>query len=445
MKKSSLLYAALVAASAMATASAQTVINITGATAFREAAHLAIRSSISNCVYGYQGTNFSSAGSAIFKGDIQVNSVTTPVIVRTTWSGSVAGIRAVVNQSNAVTYFSSSNSTLINSLAGGNGTLLGSTVTPSESVTTGNKICFTDNTQDNTPYQAVTLDGGPIGVIAFVPAVNETSAISANASITTLQLRSLIKAGSVPMKYVTGNVSDETKQIIWTGRNTLSGTRVIYLAETGVGVSNPVVQFKAVTSNMTDANSPITGLTYWPVEAGNNGVDVWSPTAQSGNATAGNGGYNSGGDLANVLVKAFSANVSINDASGSSYATLTSNDTALMTVLSAQELPTIVTGGGKSIAYNGYKLSVPTAYVSATGLGGLSDADEAMIINGQYTLWSYENLFYRPSGLSATETAFIDLLQTNVPAQIGGNGVTIADMKVSRSADGADISVDSVP
>ena len=445
MKKSQLLIAAVLAAGTMASASAQTVINITGATAFREAAHRGIIASISNCVYGYQSTNIYNAGRGIFKGDIDVNGTTTPVIVRTSWSGSVAGIRAVTTQSAnyTVSYFDSSNSTLMNSLSA-NGTA--SLSTAAVATTSTNKICFADNDQSNTPFTSVSLDGGNIGVIAFVPVINETTLVPEYTSITTLQLRKLMEGGSVPLKFITGNyingsngtVSDGIK-VYWTGRNTLSGTRAIYLSEMGVGASKPVQQYR-VEPTATDNTSAITALQLWPVENNNNGVDVWSATAQTGNATAGNGGYDSGGTTANMLQRAFSANVTIKNAAGGTDATRTSNNTILCTVLSAQEAVDIQNGGGRLLAYNGVSIN-PDAYVAATATGGITATDREKIANGKYTLWSFENFYYRADQLNETEVAMVALIETNVPTSIYGNGVKTSDMKVGRSSDGGKLSI----
>ena len=67
MKKQTLVLSALAALALASSASAQTVINITGATAFRQAAHQAIIDSLGNLTYGYQSTNIGNAGRAIFK------------------------------------------------------------------------------------------------------------------------------------------------------------------------------------------------------------------------------------------------------------------------------------------------------------------------------------------------------------------------------------------
>jgi len=260
-----------------------------------------------------------------------------------------------------------------------------------------------------------------------------------------------METGSAPLKFITGNyingsngtVSDGIR-VYWTGRNTLSGTRAIYLSEMGVGASKPVQQ-NIAEPNTTSNSSPITALQIWPVENTNNGVDVWSPTAKTGNATAGNGGYDSGGLLANVMCRAMNATVTIKDATGGiGNGTITGNrtssNTVLCTVLSAQEIVDIQAGGGRALAYNGVSIN-PDAYFSSNGTGGISTTDREKIANGKYTLWSYENLFYRQSQLDDVEQAFVTLLETNVPTTIYGNGVKITDMKVSRTSDGGKLSV----
>lgn len=96
------LLAGLAALGFASDASAQTVINITGATAFRAAAHNAIINLLGGSgvtQYGYAGSSISNANHAIFSGTIGGN----PFIIRTSQSGSTAGIRDVV-EANPLTY-----------------------------------------------------------------------------------------------------------------------------------------------------------------------------------------------------------------------------------------------------------------------------------------------------------------------------------------------------
>jgi len=418
MKKQTLALSALAALALASSASAQTVINITGATAFRQAAHQAIIDSLGNLTYGYQGTNIGNAGRAIFKGDI--NSGADEVIVRTSWNGSVAGIRAIVNQANSVTYFSSTTGGL---------TLAGTpSLSPATEDTTANFIAFADNSQDNTPYDAVSLQGGPVGVVAFVPVVNETAQLTQGDNITTLQLRRLIQAGNAPLQFITGDAADANVKIYWTGRQDTSGTRVIYLSEMGVGASATAQQWRVEPLNNSNT-AAVTQIQLWPTGDTNNASTVW------GADLAGNGGYASGGALAPVLQRTSSSGVTVLNASGSSIAT--NQEVVLLSVISAQEGQDIQDGAGKVLAYNGVYIEPETI-----GSGGLSAGDRNKIIKGDYTLWSYERLFYRDD-LDQVGLDFVALLEAQVPANIGGNGIALSDMRVTRPAatDGGSLTV----
>jgi hypothetical protein len=423
MKLTKLILTTAAVVGLAASASAQSVINITGATAFREAAHAAIIASFDSgsLTYGYQGTNIGNAGRAIFSGTI--NGGDDSVIVRTSWSGSVAGIRAVVNQANTVTYYSTTVSGLT---ANGTGNL--STSGNNSVSTTANSITFADNTQDNTPFTSVGLLGDPVGVIAFVPVVNETAAVAAGENITTLQLRRLMQSGNVPLQFITGNSSDSGKRVYWTGRQDTSGTRVIYLTEAGLAASAAIQQNRVAPLN-NDATNPITSLQLWPTGDATNNSVIW------GSDTAGNGGYSSGGALTPLFQRTANTTVQILNAAGTVTSTRNGTDTIILTVISSQDANDIQVGGGKVLAYNG-SLIEPTALPT-----GISATDKNKIARGDYTLWSYEQLFYRDDITDQPTLDFIALLQTNIPASIGGNGVAISDMRVSRAVDGGSLTV----
>ncbi|MEI6339201.1 MAG: hypothetical protein WCQ57_11555 [Verrucomicrobiota bacterium] len=417
MKKLTFLFSAFAALSMAGSASAQTVINITGATAFREAAHQAIIDSLANLTYGYAGTNVSNAATAIFKGTI--NGGADQVIVRTAWSGAVAGIRAIVNQANAVTYYATSGSNISLLLAApGRASYTGTTES-----TLLNSIAFSDCTQDNTPFGAVSLLGGPVGVIVFCPTVNSTSSLAEGDNITTLQMRRIMQAGSAPLQFITGKVADANTTVYWTGRADTSGTRAIYLSEMGVGASNPVNQWRIEPLNNTTGIAA-TAIQLWPTGDTTNASTIWGPD------TAGNGGYNSGGVLSYALRRT-SASVNIKNAAGTVIASAKS--IVLLTSISAQDANDIQTGGGKVLAYNNSfvnPLDAPT---------GFSTADKDKIIKGQYSLWSYEQLYYRDDIVDQPTLDFIALLETEVPNNIAGNGIPIPNMRVSRSSDGGSL------
>jgi len=426
MKTSKLIIAAIVAAGMAGSASAQTVINITGATAFRQAAHQAILDSFDAGVeYGYQSTNIGNAGRAIFSGTI--NAGADAVVVRTSWSGSVAGIRAVVNQADAVTYYKADASTLGVLTTGGQNNLQSNGAVTTEAVTT-NSICFADNSQDNTPFDAVTLLGGPAGVAVFVPVVNETSLLTEGDSISTLQLRTLMKSGKAPLQFITGNSSHSGKKIYWTGRQDTSGTRVIYLSEMGVGASTAINQYRIAPLDTTETSA--TSVQLWPTGDTTNRSIIWQAD------TAGNGGYSSGGALAPAL-KRTSASVTELNAAGGTVAS--GVDAVLISVISSQEGQDIQNGAGKVLAFNG-------TYIEPEALPtGISETDKDKIRKGDYTLWSYERFLYRDDISDQPTLDFIASMETNVAlaSNIGGNGVAISEMKVSRPAatDGGSLTV----
>ena len=426
MKTPKLIAAAIIAAGVASTASAQTVINITGATAFRQAAHQAILDSLDSAgrTYGYQGTNIGNAGRAMFKGTI--NSGADEVVVRTSWSGSVAGLRDITVQSTAVNYWAATASVYAQLTSGG-----AASVTPAstENITDGNQIAFADNAVENTPYDGSNLEGGPVGIAVFVPVTNNSTHISTNGStnITTLQLRSVMQAGKVPLQFLTGNSSHATKKLYWTGRQDTSGTRVIYLSEAGVGASTAVQQYRVEPLDSTKTSA--TAVQLWPTGDTTNRSIIW------GSDTAGNGGYSSGSALSPVLQRT-STSITEKDASGG---TVSSGlDAVLLSVISSQEGQDVQNGGGKVLAFNG-------VYIEPDALPtGISETDKDKIRKGAYTLWSYERLYYR-SDISDTVRDFVTALETQVAAtgNIGGNGVAISEMKVSRSSssDGGSLAI----
>jgi hypothetical protein len=416
MKASKLIAAAIIAAGMASSANAQTVINITGATAFRQAAHQAIMDCFDSgtLTYGFNNGNIGNAGSAMFKGTFNGEAV----VVRTSWSGSVAGVRAIVNQANSVTYWAATNAVYNQLTSGG-----ASSVTPAstEAITTGNKIAFSDNAWQNTPYSGDTLSGGAVGITAFVPVSNNsTHIVNGSTSISSLQLRRLMSAGKAPLQFITGNSSHAAKRVYWTGRQDTSGTRVIYLTETGTAASAAVQQYR-IEPLSSNATTPVTAVQVWPTSDSTNASTIW------GADTAGNGGYASGSALSPVLQRT-STSIIEKDAAGTN--TATGIDGVLISVLSIADANDVQIGGGKALAYNGVYIEPETV------AQGLSAADKSKIINGAYTLWSYQRLYYRSDITDQVELDFITKLETEVKREtnIGGNGLPVANMKVSRSA-----------
>jgi hypothetical protein len=412
--KKSLLIALSLGAVAAQSASAQVVVNITGATAFREAAHDAIKATFEATPpvqWAYTGSNLGNANQAIFVGKFP-GIAGNNTIVRTGWSGSVEGIKDVLNQTGTETAPFLPTSQTVSPTGTANAT---GTISNFPAV-----ICFADNFADSTPYPASALAelnalSNPVGVIAFVP-VATTNAPAALTNITRSQFNALYTGGQKPIGFFTGNNST-TPEVFATGRNDGSGTRVIYLAESGAGFFALVQQWRA-----TSSGSVITDLRFWPTSDGSNASTIYNAD------TEGNGGYNSSSTLRSLMSNTTNTTVNLRLANNTIFATTASP--VLITSMAAPDAQVAQAAGAKVLAWNGVVINPeppPT---------GLSAADRAKIINGSYTLWSYEHMFYNTIDANTNDVIVFNAVQGNVPTNIGAAGVPFGDMIVGRSSDG---------
>ncbi len=378
MKK--LLLSSLIGLALSASASAQTVLRLTGSTAFRAATHNAIKNIMGPSVtYGFTGSTLGGAGQAIFTGTVGAN----PVIIKTSWSGAVGGVQTVAGSLN-VNFLPNSTTQ-----SGGAGTSGAATGTEAAIPDVG----MADQYQSSTPFNAppyVTLVYTTVGVVPFKwVASNGTPAGVTN--ITTQQAQSLWGAGEIPLAFFTGSSADHATKLFATGRDPDSGTRVITFAESGIGIFNGVLQYQPTVSG-TNVASHIP----WP-QTTVNGIVF----------TQGNGGYNSGGTLAGVMRNTTTG-------IGGHYITYLG--------LSDANTATAPTGTGagpaRELTWNGVPYS-------------LSNVKE-----GLYTFWGYEHLTYRSSlaGVqkNVADTLALQIINVDSP-------VLLSDMQVSRQNDGSSV------
>lgn len=382
------LLAGLAALGFASSASAQTVINITGATAFRAAAHnsiIELLGGVGVTEYGYVGSSISNANHAIFKGTIGGN----PFVIRTSQNGSTAGIAAVVNAT-SLTYLRADLTAPDLSTAGVQiATSIANATTAGKTETAIGRFSFSDVDQaiSNTPTPA--LPGAPVGVVPFVFIAN----VGAPAGITNMtdQLHEAQwSSGQLPLSMYTGNPAD-TKIVLNTGRSNGSGTRATILAETQYGPFRSVVQWGGPndTSNISGAE-------------GTGTVDTL--------VNLGNGGYSSNSFVRQNLART-SANVTVGGQAGQdvvivSYLTL--SDANAISDLGPSANP------ARSLTYNGVPYS------------------EVNVKNGAYTLWGYQQ-FYGPIGITAGEQTFFDTFVAEIPnALTPTTGFKIPEMNVER-------------
>jgi hypothetical protein len=416
-------------------ASAQTVIHIAGATTYRAPVHKAILDCLdAGYTYAYDESsgNLYKAGSAIFKGTLNVSGHPS-VIVKTYWTGSLAGVVDLCQQNNLTQWLANGVTT---SASGSN--LNGTTYLKE---TAPCQVAMTDSYQSSIAASVATAVGGDtiadkinnatlsdaggananaagtVGIVPFEWVLGKTSAGTAAFTNVTQQLALALTQGPVPVASFTGNVADKLKYAFLIGRNEDSGTRIGALAEAQSGFGQSVVQYQLSFSNNQKSqsdglatggtNSTVTGLYLWPSNAplNTNSSVNWN--------TAGHSGYIGGGDVGNVLNA--------------------TNPTTGLTVGSVSN-PTPTPTGLTNAYFVGYmgiadaKSTVGTTELSYNGV----PYSVAAVQSGQYTFWSFEHMYYISGGASAltgtaktTANTIADKIFT-ADAPTNSSGVTLA-------------------
>ena len=372
-----ILLASFLAVACALPASAQTVVRITGSTAFRSATHTAITNIFAaGFTFGYTGASASGASQQIYTGTVSGNSV----IIKTSWSGAVGGVQTVARNINV--------NFLPNSTPQSTGGTSGATVGAESALP---DVCMTDNYQSSTIFPTPALVDQVVGVVLF-KWVASIGAPAGLANINPQQAQALFGNGDLALALFTGLSSDRTTlippnndvaRVFATGRDPDSGTRLTTFAESGVGVNSQVVQYEPTISG-----SAVTGHAPWhPITV--NGIPV----------PLGNGGYSSGGTLATTMTKTTLAGI------GGYY----------VSYLSTSDAATAIAGGAKELTYNGIPFSLTA------------------VQEGQYTFWGYEHLMYRSTYTGVGKTVADILAQRILNFD---SPVLLSAMKVSRPTDG---------
>ncbi len=371
-------------------------INITGSTAFRSAAYAGIKSLYDANVHVNAGSlagvcvanpqaplaptsnaTFNGQNLMAFSGLMPSLFGSTVVNIRCNWSGSVEGIRDVV-QGNSLNFLTTADS---------------QTASFTDTLTTGvSDFAFSDVYQSTTAYKTPTLSTSLLGIIPFQFVKNNGA--SANLiNINHQQAQTLLANGVVPLSFLTGDLvgGDNTKVACLIGRYNGSGTRAVVFADTGYGALKNSVNYKHSTTAGPGSTAAFTQVT---------------PDA--------NVGYSSGSSIKTDL--GFTTSQALGT-DGSTYVTgyaigyLGVNDAAGVTGNGA---------GALNLTYNGVAYST------------------AAVKNGQYTLWSYQHL-YNKTPLSGNLTTFKTNLVPAIDANLGTSGIRLTDMTVARSVDGGPI------
>jgi hypothetical protein len=371
-------------------ASADAVINITGATAFRAAANTSIIAALGGAgvtEFAFDTTTGATAGAtnrAIYRGTIAGIAGTT--IIRASWSGSTAGIAAVA----AGTPVQVLKTTTTMTTAGN-----GFAAVAADFETAPAAFSFSDVAQSASTTLTPTLSGSQVAVVPFEFVANQSAHAHAGMTNMTDQIMNAIYSTSeVPLSFFTGIPTDTTR-VLATGRNNGSGSRATVLGETGYGFFRAVQQFQ---NNQTTQHNGAGAI---------DRVDF-----------VGNNGNSSNSFLAN-LMKGTSAAVDLYE-SGAAYENdvncllltyLTESDVLLATADPDGAGPL---QGAKALSYNGVFYS------------------ETKVKEGAYTLWGYQ-WFYDAPSITADETTFRNSFLTVIAGNLGTAGIPIPDMNVTRS------------
>jgi hypothetical protein len=391
MKLKISLLAGLAALGFASSANAQTVINITGATAFRAAMNTSIRTLLDNgtpgtAKYAWVGaagpSGFTGSNQIIVEGFIGAQ----PYIIRTSQSGSTQGIQNVALQTTPPTPF------LDIALTAADRTTSGTNISAAGKTVAGviARFAFSDVSQDISNNPTPVLPGTGVGVVPFIFVANVGAPVGLTAMTDQLH-EAQWSLGQLPLSMYTGNPLD-TKLVLNTGRNNGSGTRATILAETQYGPFRTIVQWGGpsdATSNITGPEGP-TGTVDTLVSLGNNGFSsnsfVRKLLARTSTAVS-----VAGGPAQDIVLVSY----------------LTLSDAAAITA------PAI---GAKALTYNGVSYS------------------ENNVKNGAYTLWGYQQ-FYGSADITAPETiffnAFVAAIQPNLDPL--ATGIRTSEMNVTRN------------
>jgi hypothetical protein len=414
MKTLKFISAGLLALAVAGAASAAVVnLHITGSTAFRKALYTSLVAQLGGggsgtCHVAFVGATNGLLGSnqATFQ-----NSATGDTVY-CCMAGSVGGVNWVANQIPAALSLTASTSSAWLSLSG-NGTYS----VPSVDLSTGGTpvasgsavfdtaqiadVTMSDSLQSSTPYNYTGvkhLVDNTVGIVTFTFAKGKQDTgitltqYNAVSNMTPLAFQNLAANGIVPLSMFSGNEADDTVDVILTGRDNDSGTRLGTFAETGLGGPNTSnVQFKMLTSGGVDVGSAAGLVT--------DHTAIWGPSSDNG--------YSSGGNVKNTLTSTPTSALDLNG-----------NPFVLVSYVGLGDTP----GASQQLNYNG------VAYSAA--------ATEA----GQYTFWTKEHLMYRSDKINFVSTAnktFADTLapviSTNAAAAAG---LPLAAMNVDRDYEG---------
>jgi hypothetical protein len=455
MKTLRFLLASAAATVIAGSASAATVVHITGSTAFRASVVAAIIDQLTSPTGAYIGSSISGANQAVITGTSKSHSGDGVITYELAWSGSISGLQSLTTTVTSLpgttflpnqTWLSASGNTLsavtvTTTNSGFTYTIAGGTATTTGAATFDGfqapEAAFSDTFITSTIYSkfssnllSFTTGGMPasaVGVIPFAwakgPAGSGVSTGNWNGltNMTADLAQNLFLGGVVPLAMFTGNSSDAGIDVVLSGRNNDSGTRFAALAEAGLPEGTSITQY-----GFTVVGTNIDSFGFTPAVSGDNGDPYNSPDGQS-----------SGGSLAGWVKLAPDAN-SINSEP---------NNLPFIVVayLGVSDASTVALAGGATLSYSG----VPANIIfnnsldifngntnTKNGATNTAGSEATLIQQGQYPFWEFEHLYYEKN-LSTAQVDAIGDVHTQIATvdalAAGMFGTNSSGMQVERT------------
>lgn len=437
MKSTKILFAGAAALLCASTSvQADTVIHITGSTAFRGATVTAIQNLMggaASCKSAYQsssGASITASNRIVIQGTIAgLPAGANPVTVKCSWAGSVGGVKTVVQNIDVTTWMSVTN---LGAAGTSTGLADGAISYALDTVTFSGEnaradVTMADNSQASTGFTSAPLAQTKVGVIPFEWVACNGSPATLN-NITPLLAQAVI-AGGVPLSQFTGNFAADSGTPVYSlGRDFDSGTRLSCLAETGVGVFGNVqhIQLTFAGGAAGASGASIANMKLWQAE-----------TVLGQSFGIGQSGYASGGSLADALATpgALSANTSSGIAAaeqvgygpGWLIGYLGRSD-----AVRATRKTNIPTNDAHRMKWNGVQIwNEPVS-----GTGTPASYNDQFITEGLYQCWEYEYLSYR-STFGGNGKLVADAIAVRVrDFDAGISGIKLSDMHVNKSFEG---------
>ncbi len=451
---------AAVLSTTAATVTAQTVIRITGSTAFRAATNASIGNILNaGYTYGYSGASFSGANQTIFTGTTKAPT-STSVIIKCSWSGAVGGVKTIVQNIPLSTW-------LVNTTPQSTGGTANVPATYDAAVTAD--IAMADGFQNTTEFKSPVMTAKVVGVLPFQWFRNNGSPTSID-NMTPLLAASLL-SGGLPLSQFTGLPADAGTAVWGSGRDEDSGTRMVTYADSFFGVFSSPTQY-----SLTVSGGVVTDIVPWPI---NTVLGTTYPLGHSGYAGGGQlvTAMNTPGSITSANPGHVVSYAGINDAQNA----LTSGSPAAAATATATvgSLPTpgpvtgitigngaanlgsgtfvtfsggggsgatgtpVITGGvltGITITNGGSGYtSAPTITVrggAALKYNGV-EYSATNVREGKYTFWSYEILMYRPGYVNSPIADQLAARIKSTDASI--SGILLSTMNVGRAVEGGPV------